>query len=111
MSSGTHAYSGDWIMVTAKTDTSSSNLDGISKNTKLTGRTEEVLLAIAGGLKDIGPHGLTRSELARRMGLNPSSIKRHVDRLLECQLIEASGYSLQLTLAGESRVMKLIYGK
>ena len=98
-------------MVTAKTDTSNRNLGGVSKNTKLTLRTEEVLLAIAVGLKDIGPHGLTRSELARRMGLNPSSIKRHVDRLLDGGFIDVDGHSLQLTLDGEYRVMKLVNGK
>ena len=86
-------------------------IDNVSKKTKLTLRTEEVLLAIAVALKELGNHGLTRSELARRMGMNPSSIKRHVDRLLECQMIETSGHSLQLTLAGESRVMKLVNGK
>ncbi|MAU11699.1 MAG: hypothetical protein CL607_17875 [Anaerolineaceae bacterium] len=98
-------------MVTAKTDTSNSNLDNDSKNTKLTARTEEVLLGIAVGLKDIGPHGLTRSELAQRMSLNPSSIKRHVDRLLDGGFIDVDGHSLQLTLDGEYRVMKLVNGK
>lgn len=94
-------------MVTAKTDTSNSNLDNDSKNTKLTARTEEVLLGIAVALKELDNNGLTRSELARRVEMNPSSIKRHVDRLLECQMIDVSGHNLQLTLAGESRVMKL----
>jgi len=98
-------------MVTAKTDTSNSNLDGISKNTKLTLRTQEVLLAIAVALKELGNNGLTRSELARRMGLNPSSIKRHVDRLLDGGFIDVDGHSLQLTLDGEYRVMKLVNGK
>ena len=98
-------------MVTAKTDTSNSNLDSVSKNTKLTLRTEEMLLATAVALKELGNQGLTRSELARRMGLNPSSIKRHMDRLLECQMIDLVGHSLQLTLGGDHRVMKLVNGK
>ena len=87
------------------------HIDSRADNIKLTGRTEEVLLAIAVALKELGPHGLTRSELARRMGLNPSTITRHVDRLLNSGFIETSSHSLQLTLDGESRVMKLIYGK
>ena len=45
------------------------------------------------------------------MGLNPSAIKRHVDRLLDGEFIETSGHSLQLTLDGEHRVMKLANGK
>lgn len=98
-------------MVIAKTDGTNSNLDSISEKTKLTARTEEVLLAIAVALKELGPNSLTRSELARRMSLNPSSITRHVDRLLDCQLIDLAGHSLQLTLDGEHRVMKLVYGR
>ena len=86
-------------------------IDSISKNTKLTLRTQEVLLAIAVALKELGNNGLTRSELARRMGLNPSSIKRHVDRLLDGGFIDVDGHSLQLTLDGEYRVMKLVNGK
>ena len=48
-------------MVTAKTDTPNSNLDSVSKTTKLTLRTEEVLLAIAVALKELDIHGLACS--------------------------------------------------
>lgn len=93
-------------MATAETDL----INSIADAAQLTGRNEEVLLAMAVALVDLEGEALTRVGLARRLDISASAVSRHIDKLRGWYLVDTSGYGLRLTPAGERRAKRLNFG-